>query len=137
MNPFGSLHRSGVVLAFGSDSPVTPLDPWRAVQAAALHHDPEERLTVRAAFNAHTRGGHRARHDDAAGVLAPGAAATFAVWDVPGDLTVQTPDARVAAWSTDPRAGVPVLPDLQPDVELPICVRTVVRGTTVYTAEDV
>ena len=137
MNPFGSLHRSGVVLAFGSDSPVTPLDPWSAVQAAALHHDPEERLTVRAAFNAHTRGGHRARHDDVAGVLAPGAAATFAVWDVPGDLTVQTPDARVAAWSTDPRAGVPVLPDLQPDVELPICVRTVVRGTTVYTAEDV
>jgi predicted amidohydrolase YtcJ len=137
MNPFGSLHRSGVVLAFGSDSPVTPLDPWRAVQAAAHHHDPEERLTVRAAFNAHTRGGHRARHDDVAGVLAPGAAATFAVWDVPGDLIVQTPDARVAAWSTDPRAGVPVLPDLQLDVELPICVRTVVRGTTVYTAEDV
>ena len=36
-----------------------------------------------------------------------------------GDLLVQTPDARVAAWSTDPRAGVPHLPDLHPDLPLP------------------
>ncbi len=49
---------------------------------------------------------------DDAGVLAPGAAATYAVWDSDAELVVQTPDERVAAWSTDPRAGVPVLPDL-------------------------
>ncbi|NEB82256.1 amidohydrolase family protein, partial [Streptomyces sp. SID14478] len=28
LNPFASLLRAGVPLAFGSDSPVTPLDPW-------------------------------------------------------------------------------------------------------------
>ena len=61
MNPFGSMHRAGVVLAFGSDSPITPIDPWAGVRAAVLHHAEDERLTVRAAFNAHTRGGHRAR----------------------------------------------------------------------------
>ena len=75
MNPFGSLARAGVVLAFGSDSPITPLDPWAGVRAAAFHHEVDERMTVRAAFNAHTRGGHRARGDDEAGVLQPGAAA--------------------------------------------------------------
>jgi predicted amidohydrolase YtcJ len=136
MNPFGSLHRAGVALAFGSDSPVTPLDPWGAVRAAAHHHDEEERLTVRAAFNAHTRGGHRARRRDDAGVLVPGASATYVVWDVPGELIVQTPDERVAAWSTDPRSGVPVLPDLHPGADLPTCVRTVVAGATIYDAED-
>jgi hypothetical protein len=45
---------------------------------------------------------------------------------------VQTPDERVAAWSTDPRAGVPGLPDLSPDIELPVCLRTVVRGQVVH-----
>ena len=38
MNPFRDLHLAGVPLAFGSDSPVTPADPWRAVQAAVHHH---------------------------------------------------------------------------------------------------
>ena len=54
------------------------------------------------------------------------------VWDVPGDLVVQTPDARIAAWSTDPRAGVPQLPDLHPDVELPRCVLTLVHGDIAF-----
>jgi hypothetical protein len=77
MNPFGSMHRAGVVLAFGSDAPVTPFDPWGGVRAAVHHHDEAERLPVEDAFEAHTRGGHRARRDDAAGVLVPGAAATY------------------------------------------------------------
>ena len=136
MNPFASLQRAGVVLAFGSDSPVTPLHPWAGVRAAAYHHNADERLTVRAAFNAHTRGGHRARRDDEAGVLAPAAPATYAVWELTSDLTVQTPDERLAAWSTDPRAGVPVLPDLHPDAALPTCVETVVAGVTVYVQEE-
>lgn len=136
MNPFASMARAGVVLAFGSDSPVTRLGPWQAVRAAAFHHNPSERLTVRAAFAAHTRGGWRAAGHDDAGVLAPGAAATYAVWDSPADLVVQTPDERVAAWSTDPRAGVPVLPDLADGVPLPSCVRTVVAGRTVFESEE-
>ena len=49
-----------------------------------------------------------------------------------GDLLVQTPDARVAAWSTDPRAGVPHLPDLHPDLPLPTCVLTLVGGEVAF-----
>ncbi|MBA2445459.1 MAG: amidohydrolase [Nocardioidaceae bacterium] len=137
MNPFATMHRAGVVLAFGSDSPVTPVDPWGTIRAAAFHHREDERLSVRAAFNAHTRGGHRARRFDMGGVLAPGAHATYVVWDIKSELSVQTPDVRVAAWSTDARAGVPVLPDVHPDVDLPICVETVVGGVPIYTAEQV
>jgi predicted amidohydrolase YtcJ len=132
MNAFASLNRAGVALAFGSDTPVTPFDPWGAVRAAGHHHNPDERLTVRAAFNAHTRGGWRAARRDEGGVIAPGAPASIAVWDVPGELAVQTPNARVAAWSTDPRAGVPLLPDLHPDLDLPTCVLTLVHGQVAF-----
>jgi hypothetical protein len=65
-------------------------------------------------------------------VIAPGAPATIAVWDVPGELLVQTPDERVAAWSTDPRAGVPHLPDVHPDNPLPTCVLTMVGGEVAF-----
>jgi predicted amidohydrolase YtcJ len=132
MNPYASLNRAGVALAFGSDSPVTSFGPWAAVRAAAHHHNDTERLTVRAAFNAHTRGGWRAARRDEGGVIALGAPASLAIWDVPGDLLVQTPDTRVAAWSTDPRAGVPHLPDLHPDTELPRCLMTVVQGQVAH-----
>jgi predicted amidohydrolase YtcJ len=135
LNPFQAMVQAGVVVALGSDSPVTPADPWAQVRAAAQHHVPAHRLTVRAAFGAHTRGGWRAARVDDAGVLAPGQRASYAVWDVPGDLLVQTPDDRVAAWSTDPRSGVPGLPDLSPDVPLPTCVRTVAGGRTVFDRE--
>jgi predicted amidohydrolase YtcJ len=136
MNPLGSLARAGVVLAFGSDSPVTELGGWEAVRAAAFHHEPSQRITVRAAFAAHTRGGWRAAGIDDAGVLAPGTAATYAVWESDADLVVQTPDQRVAAWSTDPRAGVPVLPDLSDQAPVPTCLRTVVSGRLAYDAAD-
>jgi predicted amidohydrolase YtcJ len=138
MNPFAAYGAAGVVLAFGSDSPVVPLGPWDAVRAAAFHQTPASRITVRAAFAAHTRGGWRALRPgapgvptDEQGVLAPGAAATYAVWQA-GDLVVQTPDSRVAAWSTDERAGVPGLPDLTPGEPLPTCLRTAVRGRVIH-----
>ena len=105
-------------LALGSDSPVTPLDPWGTVRAAAFHRTPEHRISVRAAFTAHTRGGWRAVGRDDAGVLVPGAPADYAVWRT-GELVVQAPDDRVARWSTDPRSGTPGLPDLTPGGELP------------------
>lgn len=131
LNPYAALLRSGVPLAFGSDSPVTPLDPWGTVRAAAFHRTPEHRVSVRAAFTAHTRGGWRAIGRDDAGVLVPGAPADFAVWRT-GELVVQAPDDRVARWSTDPRSGTPGLPDLTPGGELPRCLRTVVGGRTVF-----
>jgi predicted amidohydrolase YtcJ len=131
LNPFAALLRAGVPLAFGSDSPVTPLDPWGTVRAAAFHRTPEHRVSVRAAFTAHTRGGWRAVGRDDAGVLVPGAPADYAVWRT-GRLVVQAPDDRVARWSTDPRSGTPGLPDLTPGGDLPVCLRTVVGGRTVF-----
>lgn len=135
LNPFAAMARAGVLLAFGSDSPVTPLAGWETVRAASQHRTPSQRLSARAAFTAATRGGWRAARVEDAGVLAPGMRASFAVWEVPYELVVQAPDSRVAAWSTDPRAGVPGLPDLSPDAPLPRCLRTVVRGRTVYSAQ--
>jgi predicted amidohydrolase YtcJ len=131
LNPFAALLRAGVPLAFGSDSPVTPLDPWGTVRAAAFHRTPEHRVSVRAAFTAHTRGGWRAIGRDDAGVLVPGAPADYAVWRT-DELVVQAPDDRVARWSTDPRSGTPGLPDLTPGHGLPVCLRTVVGGRTVF-----
>ena len=131
MNPFAAMVRAGVPLAFGSDAPVTPLDPWGTVRAAAFHRTPAHRISVRAAFTAHTRGGWRALGRDDAGVLVPGAPASYAVW-APTDLVVQAPDERVSNWSTDPRSGVPGLPDLTPGGPLPHCLATVVNGRTVH-----
>jgi predicted amidohydrolase YtcJ len=111
-NPMGAMHGVGVALAFGSDSPVTPLDPWGSVRTAMWHHNPVHRMTARAAFAAHTRGGWRAVHIDAEGVLVPGAPATFAVW-------ASAPSATG-------------LPTLEPDTELPRCLRTVLRGVTIF-----
>ncbi|WP_331272907.1 amidohydrolase [Motilibacter deserti] len=133
LNPFAAMAAAGVVLALGSDAPVTPLAPWEAVRAATHHSTPGSGLSARAAFTAHTRGGWRAARRDDAGVLAPGAPATYAVWEA-GELLVQAPDLRVSNWSTDPRSGVPGLPDLTPGVPVPRCLRTVVRGRAVYIA---
>jgi predicted amidohydrolase YtcJ len=130
MNPFAALAAAGVPLALGSDSPVTHLDPWGTIRAAVHHRTPGSGLSARAAFSAHTRGGWRAARRDAEGALVPGAPATFAVWEVDGELVVQTPDERVSGWSTDPRAAVSGLPDL--DGPTPRCLRTVVRGAAVH-----
>ncbi|MEH1014037.1 amidohydrolase [Micromonospora sp. CPCC 206060] len=122
-NPMGAMHGVGVSLAFGSDSPVTPLDPWGSVRAAVAHHNPVQRMSVRAAFAAHTRGGWRAVHLDNEGVLALGAPATFAVWSSPAGVD----------------RGLPVLQALDPEVRgpqdptpLPVCRRTVLRGEVIY-----
>ncbi len=126
MNPYAALAAAGVPLALGSDTPVTPLNPWGTVRAAVRHRTPGSGLSARAAFAAHTRGGWRAGGDDSGGQLTPGAPATFAIWRVAGELVVQSPDDRVAGWSTDVRAGVSGLPDVDgPD---PVCLSTVVTG---------
>ena len=131
MNPLAALAAAGVPLALGSDTPVTPLDPWGTLRAAVHHRTPGSGLSARAAFSAHTRGGWRAARIEATGELTPGAPATFAVWELPGELVVQTPDPRLSAWSTDPRAGVAGLPDLA--AAGPRCRLTVVDGEQVST----
>lgn len=131
MNRHAHLARAGVALAFGSDAPVTSLGPWAAVRAAVLHHDVEQRISARAAFNAHTRGGWRAIGQPQAGVIAPGAPAHLAIWNV-SDVVVQVQDDRVRNWSTDPRSATPGLPALGEDVPLPTAARTIVAGSTVF-----
>ena len=133
LNPFARLAAAGVPLALGSDAPVTPLAPWEAVRAAAFATEPAHRVSARAAFLASTRGGWRAARRDGEGVLVPGSAATFAVWE-PAELVVQAPDDRFAAWSTDARSGTPGLPDLTPGTPAPRCLRTAVRGAVVHDA---
>ncbi|MGW7346160.1 amidohydrolase [Streptomyces sp. NPDC054854] len=131
LNPYAAMLKAGIPLAFGSDAPVTPLDPWGTVRAAAFHRTPEHRISVRAAFAAHTRGGWRAVGRDDAGTLVPGAPADYAVWQT-RELVVQAPDDRVARWSTDPRSGTPGLPDLSPGADLPVCLATVVGGREAF-----
>ena len=116
MNAFASMLEAGVTLAFGSDSPVTPFDPWAGVRAAAWHRTETEQITVSAAFDAHTRGGWRAARRDEGGVILPGAPASIAVWDV-----------LPAAGAT----GGP-LPDLHPDLDLPTCLLTLVGGRVTF-----
>ncbi len=133
MNPFATMAAAGVALAFGSDAPVTPADPWAAVQAAAHHRTPGSSLSPRAAFTAHTRGGHRAagRTDREVGTIAIGAPAHLAILRA-GELVRPAADPSVARWSTDPRSRVPLLPDLNPGVELPSALATLVGGRPVF-----
>jgi predicted amidohydrolase YtcJ len=115
MNRWGSLHRAGVQLAFGSDSPVTPVAGWETVRAAALHWQAGERLSVADAFAAATVGGQRAGRVDDAGLLLPGWLADLAVWEA---------DAGTGL--------VGGLPPLEPGETLPSCWATVVAGRQIY-----
>jgi predicted amidohydrolase YtcJ len=133
LNPFALLASQGVALAFGSDAPVTGLDPWATIRAAVHHQTPDSSISARAAFAAATRGGWRAggAPDELIGSLVPGAAASYAVWDV-GELEVSVPSDAVRRWSTDPRSRVPVLPRLGPTESLPRCRQTVHRGAVIH-----
>ncbi|RBY90129.1 amidohydrolase [Blastococcus sp. TBT05-19] len=80
-NPFADLADAGVVLALGSDAPVTPLDPWGGVHAAVDHRTPGSGLRPFDAFDAATHAGwYAARAEHPAGPLAPGAPADLALW---------------------------------------------------------
>lgn len=115
LNPYAAMTAAGMVLALGSDSPVTPIDPWGSVLAAVAHRTPGSGLDPETAFAAHTVGGWRAAGRGADGVLRAGAPATFAVWDSAGLESTRR------------------LPDL--DAGSPACLRTVVRGRTVFTVD--
>ncbi len=114
INPFATMAREGVAMAFGSDAPVTAFSPWAGIRAAVDHRDPAERVDVTTALDAHTRGGWAAGGDDG-GVLRVGAAATFAAW------AVTTTDAH----------GLPVLGGGAP---LPLCRLTVGGGVVLHDA---
>lgn len=121
--PLRSMMDAGVRLALGSDSPVTRMDPWQAVQYAVWHHNPDERLTVAEAVEAHTAGGYDLA-GRAGGSLRIGGPASVVVWDTPdGDLPVAADG----------------LPDLaaEPDLPLPVARLTVVDGHVTFDREGV
>lgn len=134
MNSFNAIAKAGVGMAFSSDSPVTPIDPWRAIKAATDHHTKGHRISARAAFAAHTRGGWRAAGDDHNGVIAEGLPANIAIWSV-DNYTIKIPDERVRAWSTDVRSGTPPLPDLSE--KFPKCLATIKSGKAIYDPDKI
>jgi hypothetical protein len=117
LNPLAALAAAGAPLALGSDSPVTPVDPWGAVRAAAYPRYPQHALTVRAALAAHCRGGWRAAgaDGDGSGALLPGAPASYAIFQ-----------------AGEPAPDQLGLPDLARGGPLPRCQRTVLRGRQLY-----
>lgn len=118
--PLRDMVDAGVRLALGSDSPVTPMDPWQAVRYAVWHHNADQRLTVAEAFEAHTRGGYELAGRDG-GTVALDGAASYVVWDQDSDLPC-TSDG---------------LPDLgaDPEAALPTARLTVVDGHVTFDRE--
>ncbi len=93
MWPFRSLLDAGATLAFGTDAPVTDVDPLAAVYTAVTRRDadtlapaegwlPAERITLAEALRAYTRGSAvSAGRDAELGRLEPGMYADVAVLD--------------------------------------------------------
>ena len=80
LNALGELRDAGVPVAFGSDAPVTPLDPWGAIRAAIEHRNPTQRVDFAFALDAHTRMGWHAAGVNDSGRLDIGARAHVVVW---------------------------------------------------------
>jgi predicted amidohydrolase YtcJ len=131
LNPLALLASQGVPIAFGSDSPVTDMNPWATVRAATRHHTAGSAISARAAFAAATRGAWRAGgvRDGITGTLVPGAPASYAIWEA-DEFEVSAPADAVQRWSTDQRSRVPALPRL--DGRLPQCRQTVHRGAVIH-----
>ena len=81
MNRIGDHIAGGLLVGFGSDSPVTNLGPWQAMAAAVHHHQRTQRIAGLAALAAHTVHAH-ALANVHAGVFAAGLPADFGVWQV-------------------------------------------------------
>ena len=81
---------AGAVLAFGTDAPVEPIDPWPGIAMAVLRRDPSwapdarafgpgEALTLEQSLRAATVGPHLAARDPLGGRLVPGSRADLIV----------------------------------------------------------
>lgn len=82
MNRFGSMLEAGLVVGAGSDSTVTPLDPFLQMASLRDHHRADQRIGPRVALMLHTFGSRSlAGGQVTGGVIAPGAPADLAVLD--------------------------------------------------------
>lgn len=123
--PLAAMAGAGVPYALGGE-----LDPWQIINRAL--HDGPAPISARAAFNAMTRGAWRLTPGvfDPRGVIRVGAPADLALWQV-DVLAVQAPDEKTAFWSTDERAGTPLLPALGEDEAPPRLAGVMHRGIRV------
>jgi predicted amidohydrolase YtcJ len=82
MNRFKSMLDAGMVVGAGSDSTVTPLDPFLQMASLRGHHLEAERLDALTALRLHTIGSHAlTRSEHVVGTLAPGMRADLALLD--------------------------------------------------------
>lgn len=122
--PLASAAALGIPTSVGGLS----ADPWGVILQCLVQEPEGERVSARAAFRAATRGGWRAAGHDDVGELHPGAPAHLALWRA-HHLGVQGPRTT---WSSDARAGTPLLPFVEPDEPRPTCVRTVRAGVVIF-----
>ncbi len=80
-NPLRSCLKTGAVIAGGSDSGVTPMDPLLGIHAAVTHSRPGERLSVEEAFQMFTISGALAGGTPDQGSLVAGARADVVILD--------------------------------------------------------
>ncbi|MDQ7823323.1 MAG: amidohydrolase [Candidatus Eremiobacteraeota bacterium] len=79
-NPLRELQEAGIVMGGGSDSDVTPLDPFLGIEAAATHPTKPSRLTVSEGLELYTgNAAFLSRGEGSPGRLAEGMAADFTV----------------------------------------------------------
>lgn len=82
MNRFASMLDASMRLGAGSDSTVTPLDPFLGMAALRGHHVEAERVSPEAALTMHTLGGHAlAMQEDLRGTIERGKRADLALLD--------------------------------------------------------
>lgn len=113
--PVASLIAAGVHVATGTGEWTGSI--WELLTALVEHHDQDQRVSTRAAFNTVSRDGVRvwpsriAQQHMAGGQIAVGSPADLNIWQA-DQLGVQAPDVKAAHWSTDKRAGTALLPML-------------------------
>jgi predicted amidohydrolase YtcJ len=82
--------RSGATVAFGTDAPVEPIDPWPGLELAVTRCSPDwdagspafgpaEKMTLAEALRAQCTGGPASARDGLRGRLVPGSPADLAV----------------------------------------------------------
>ncbi len=82
MNPYRAFADRGIGVAFGSDTNVTPMDPWGAVHAAERRRYDEHGVSRLEAVSMHTLGGRSAaRQERYVGVVRAGQRADLAAFE--------------------------------------------------------